>query len=153
MFERSQRLKKKFVYNRRSGFAKQNMADAAGRLAQQTGRLCQLGQSPGGVRRNALGIGDQAREVRASANQACHLAQGQRGQFEMPVPVRLVGQRPENNGWMAPVPRVVEINEALESRPELSRHLTEASAEVELMRLAERKRWDEYQAAFAGFGL
>ena len=37
--------------------------------------------------------------------------------------------------------RIVDRARFLESRPELSRHLTEASAEVELMRLAERKRW------------
>ena len=36
--------------------------------------------------------------------------------------------------------RIVDRARFLESR-ELSRHLTEASAEVELMRLAERKRW------------
>ena len=37
--------------------------------------------------------------------------------------------------------RIVDRARFLESRPELSRHLTEASAEVELLRLAERKRW------------
>ena len=37
--------------------------------------------------------------------------------------------------------RIVDRARFLEPRPELSRHLTEASAEVELMRLAERKRW------------
>jgi len=37
--------------------------------------------------------------------------------------------------------RIVDRARSLESRPELSRHPGEASAAVELVRLAERKRW------------
>lgn len=37
--------------------------------------------------------------------------------------------------------RIVDRSRFLEARPEMSRHLTETSVQIELMRLNERKRW------------